>query len=40
MALNSDAQNDAPNANGVAKINFKKPLQFTHADLGKLILIQ
>ena len=30
----ADAQNDAPNANGVAKINFKA-LQFTHADLGK-----
>ena len=30
----ADAQNDAPNANGVAKINFKA-LQFTHDDLGK-----
>ena len=30
----AEAQNDAPNANGVAKINFKA-LQFTHADLGK-----
>ena len=30
----ADAQNGAPNANGVAKINFKA-LQFTHADLGK-----
>ena len=29
-----EAKNDAPNANGVAKINFKA-LQFTHADLGK-----
>ena len=30
----AEAQNGAPNANGVAKINFKA-LQFTHADLGK-----
>ena len=30
----AEAQNDAPNANGVAKINFEA-LQFTHADLGK-----
>ena len=30
----ADAQNDAPNANGVAKVNFKA-LQFTHDDLGK-----
>ena len=30
----AEAPNGAPNANGVAKINFKA-LQFTHADLGK-----